>query len=615
MISYPVSYPIGRPIYNVMSGGGQFPGSSEAFDFMGSTAGTPISGSPLVFSRPSNATMFRPTDAWEVFAPNNMLTWSEDYSNAAWPKTGAVTTTLSSSTPVQGFSTIFEYNQGASATGAEFLQNQFSATSGQKYTQSWYIKKGGSNPTSTVSVVFGGGVVWPGGNIPGATFNLDTGVVNGFTGTVDSTTNVLLPDGSRLISVTATAAGGGLPTSRIYTNIANGTFLISGTQVELGPYVQTYNKTLGSVYYGPRYDTNPTTLASRGLLYEPARTNLVLYSNDKANASWSKTFTTVTSNIAISPEGVQNADLLTATGIGTNDSLVSAAVAASPSTAYTGSAHFKRGNTDWVRFFVADAADPANFQARVWVNTATGTIGQFHALGLTIIGATVTQLPNGWCRATVSCTTAASTAQLVAFSYCVIADNSAVRVDGSTRYEYGTQIELGANPTSYIPTAAATATRASESETFDMSTIFNAAQGTIYAEFELDPATSGQDVRPFSISDGTVNNRIQILRNAGNAMSIIQVSGGVGGGQVNLAGPYVSGVVKVAITYTNGGNIQCAINGVLSGTQVFTSPVGTLTGYFSGNSGAGPGNGPYWNRKFAYYRNAMTPAQLQAMTV
>ena len=49
---------------------------------------------------------------------------------------------------------------------------------------------------------------------------------------------------------------------------------------------------------------NPT------LLLEPQRTNLFNYSEEFSNSVWAKTRTNITSNVAVSPDGTQNADEL-----------------------------------------------------------------------------------------------------------------------------------------------------------------------------------------------------------------------------------------------------------------------------------------------------------------
>jgi glyceraldehyde 3-phosphate dehydrogenase len=52
-----------------------------------------------------------------------------------------------------------------------------------------------------------------------------------------------------------------------------------------------------------RFDNNPTTGESLGLLIEEARTNLVTYSEQFDNASWTKSGVSITANTIVSPDG------------------------------------------------------------------------------------------------------------------------------------------------------------------------------------------------------------------------------------------------------------------------------------------------------------------------
>ena len=59
-----------------------------------------------------------------------------------------------------------------------------------------------------------------------------------------------------------------------------------------------------------RYEHNPTTFASKVLLVEEARTNLIVRSEEFDNASWVKSDASVTANTTVSPDGTTNSDTL-----------------------------------------------------------------------------------------------------------------------------------------------------------------------------------------------------------------------------------------------------------------------------------------------------------------
>jgi hypothetical protein len=583
-----------------------FAGSSQAFNFAGTTGLTPLAGSPMTFSRGTNATMYRSGDGWAVFAPNNMLTYSSDFSKPAWAKTGTPTLTPSNEVPPLGTPTVYEFNQGPDTSGS-FFQNSFSIVAGQMYTQSFYIKAGGSNPTTTVYIALGSGGLWPGSVLPSAVYNLITNEITAVASSVYSTNMVTQSDGSKILTITAIATAGGSSAARIFTFNTNRTFLIGGAQVEVGPYAQKYNSTTATPYYGPVLDTNPTTITPRGLRYEPSKTNLLLWGNDLSNAVWSKSASaTITPNASIGADGLTSMDMVTEATV--NDS-VDQQVTVIANNLYTQSVDLKRGNCDWIMVLFYDPTSTSD-QVRLWVNLATGTLGVVSTGGAaTVATATIIALPNSIYRVSLSGIFSPTATSVRARLKSASGNGSTTGVAGATYYVGRQQFELG-NGTSFIPTFSATATRGADVETFDASTIFNASEGTIYCEFELDQGSSGLDLRPFTIGDGSANNRIQINRNASNQLSVIHVAGGVTGSSFGFSGPFTSGVVKIAIGYTNAGTIRVAVNGALNTAASFNSPAVT-TGYFSNYQ---TNTGAYWNRKFAYYRNGMTSTQLQAMT-
>ena len=67
----------------------------------------------------------------------------------------------------------------------------------------------------------------------------------------------------------------------------------------------------------PRWDFHPTTGLSRGLLFEPQRTNLFLRARELDNAAWAKSGTTVTANTALAADGTTALDTITVTAAGT----------------------------------------------------------------------------------------------------------------------------------------------------------------------------------------------------------------------------------------------------------------------------------------------------------
>ena len=61
----------------------------------------------------------------------------------------------------------------------------------------------------------------------------------------------------------------------------------------------------------PRFDHNPTTGESLGLLVEEARTNSFLYSQEIDTGNWRKFNITATANAGLAPDGTTTAELIT----------------------------------------------------------------------------------------------------------------------------------------------------------------------------------------------------------------------------------------------------------------------------------------------------------------
>jgi hypothetical protein len=80
-------------------------------------------------------------------------------------------------------------------------------------------------------------------------------------------------------------------------------------QLEQSTTVGEYIPTTSTINSAPRFDHDPTTGESLGLLVEESRTNLLLRSEEFDDASWVKgASTTVTANYAVAPNGTTAAD-------------------------------------------------------------------------------------------------------------------------------------------------------------------------------------------------------------------------------------------------------------------------------------------------------------------
>jgi hypothetical protein len=148
----------------------------------------------------------------------------------------------------------------------------------------------------------------------------------------NSSTYLLTPaeTGSAVtVAVTATNPGGESdPAVSAPTQTIVGAFFIDFTVGSLDPAVALSRASSGTYFDGDgqmqfasanaaRFDHDPVTLVPRGLMVEPAATNLLSRSSEFDNAAWGKTHVTVSAGAAVAPDGTVTADKVVPTT--TND--------------------------------------------------------------------------------------------------------------------------------------------------------------------------------------------------------------------------------------------------------------------------------------------------------
>ncbi len=226
-----------------------------------------------------------------------------------------------------------------------------------------------------------------------------------------------------------------------------------------------------------------------GVLVEEQRENKATYSQT-FGTGWSKRDgDVVTSDSAtiLAPDGTATAEGLAADALDQTH-YFSQGVTTTAAT-WTMSVWFYPGNKDWARI-----SCPSIANAQAWFNVRTCRVG---TIGAAVTAANTMQYANGWCRGWVSYT---STAASVTIGYYLSeADNDLTFVgDGATvnTWFWGAQVELGAHPTSYIPTTSASVTRTQDSLTLEPWKLNKGvnpgfANPTMTARFESDVYATG----------------------------------------------------------------------------------------------------------------------------
>ena len=259
----------------------------------------------------------------------------------------------------------------------------------------------------------------------------------------------------------------------------------------------------------PRFDYDPITHAARGLLVEPAGTNVCLQSESFDSGTWSKTSVVATANATVAPDGANTGDLIAATSTG---AYMSQAVANVTTAAFTHSCYFKAGNFQWLRFVVQSASGAHS--AQFWfdlTNHASG-VGTVAAGSPTISGYGVDDAGGGWsrCWATVQIP-AESSALLVLLA--ASGNGLGVQPASAQYYAWGAQIEQSLKPTSYIgPTIAASVSRNADAIGF----VVPAATGRLTVVFD-DGSQQTVLVTPGAYSVPATLNRPRIAAITGTA--------------------------------------------------------------------------------------------------
>jgi hypothetical protein len=355
-----------------------------------------------------------------------------------------------------------------------------------------------------------------------------------------------------------------------------------GAQLEQSSTVGEYIPTTSTINSAPRFDHNPTTGESLGLLVEEQRTNSIR--NNTMVGAVAGTPGTLPTNWAIGNAGTLSTSIIgtgTESGITYVDLQISGtsstggprirfealdSITAASGQTWTGSVYVRQvgGSTTNITSLTADVFTRDTAQ--------TTEVETFAGSNITSLG--VSSIIRS--RSTVSGTLANASSTRVC-SRLTLNCSSGVAIDITLRIGLP-QLEQGAFATSVIPTATATVTRSADVASItgtNFSSWYRQDEGTVFAS--TSNAGTGASFM-FSIHDGTQNNRITQFRTT-SAVGSRHVVAGVASnpGDVFFSGG-ASAQVRSALFVSSSSSVGCA-NGVLStASSAGSMPVVTTLG-------------------------------------
>jgi len=175
------------------------------------------------------------------------------------------------------------------------------------------------------------------------------------------------------------------------------------------------------------------------------------------------------------------------------------------------------------------------------------------------------------------------------------------------------QLELGAFATSAIPTTTAAATRAADVASMPTGPWFNAAQGTLAVEYQVPQASiPALNPGPIEIDDGTTANLIGVRQNTPNTTLISGYIANASQGGMTFATSWAANTPsRVGFTY-NGTAITTSINGAATTGGSFSALPTGLTRVSFGTVRGGTINGAI--SRVRYWPRAQAGGELQGNT-
>ena len=575
-----VTYPAETSVSG--GGGGTYPTIQPSLNL--DFANTKLLDPRITFVRNSTAAYY--DGQTTAMAEQNLLLQSNTFSNAAWVATNG--TVASGVTDPAGTTTAFSFT----ATGVATLYQTLTTTA-TPYTLSFYIQR--VTGTGAVNLT-----------LDGTTLTAQTITGSWARYSVTATpTAASHTIGIQLAVITDSV--------NIFSSQLENRSSMTAANITTTAAITNYIPVLMTAPAGvARFDCDPITRNSLGLLIEESRVNLVTYSSDFSNAAWTKSGVTITADTMIAPDGTLSMDAMVSSVAGVTSHFVSQYAVFTG--AGTVTVYVKVGAVDWFYILSLGRIPTDAPGGTAWFNLRTGVVGAVDA-GYT---SSMVHVGNGIYRCTLVCATSASAQREVRFGSTFANSNQAFDCPAGTimTYIWGAQLEAGAFATSYIPTVASTVTRAADAASMtgtNFSSWYNQSEGSLYAEAD----TITTFPYPYSmILEGGPSSSFYSLGVGGNSTTAdIVARSFIGGSNESIPCTWGSNILnKLSSSYNNKSLALSAINGSIKTLNSYSS-LNVPTYIFIGSRGSS--GTLYLNghiKKLSYYPVALSSSNLVALT-
>jgi hypothetical protein len=390
--------------------------------------------------------------------------------------------------------------------------------------------------------------------------------------------------------------------------------LVTFTRASSGTFVGSDGLIKTATTDEPRFDHNPTTRESLGLLVEESRTNLLLQSED-FSTTWTSSNLTTTANQIAAPTGATTADLVTGNA-GTSIKRLRQNVLTTSLGPWTFSVWLKTGTAASVLVALFDSSAGGANNARTTLTFSTGAVSTAVVGGTaTSASASVQNFGNGWHRVSLTGTFVTALTSVWAEIWL---DGFTSTASETSFYTWGAQLEAGSFPTSYIPTTTATVTRSADVASIsgsNFSSWYRQDEGTFFSNTELLQGVTAANRFIFEANEGVAStgDKWDMRRTGGASIrSVVRDSGiNIADRTVNNSSNNIRGAAALQST-----SFALAANGSAA-NEVAISPSATPTlTQLVLNAGIDTSNLQFNGtiRRLTYWPTRLPNSTLQAIT-